>query len=84
MWENAGGNALATENITLDVQMRKVAIRACLGAMCLFWAGCANAKGGSPGWHAFHHWPLPPAQAMTPSVRQANSYNHHWAAPHSR
>jgi hypothetical protein len=53
--------------------MQKIATSACLGVMCLAWAGWANAKGGSPGWHAFHHWPLAAAQAVKLSVPQAYS-----------
>jgi len=64
--------------------MRKIAAWACVGVMCLGWAGWANAKGGSPGWHAFHHWPLAAAHAVKPSVRQAYTYNPYWAATHSR
>lgn len=64
--------------------MREIATWACVGAICLFSAGCANAKGGNPGWRAFYHWPLSAADSVKPSFRQPYLHNRPWAAPRGR
>jgi hypothetical protein len=57
----------------------KWAASMCLCAACLFWAVCANANGGSPGWHAFEN---SPGRAVNRSARNSYLFKHRPTIPH--
>ena len=67
--------------------MMKFATFACLCVACLCGAVCANAKGGSPGFHSFLYHaateqPRVPVHAAKLPPRHAGSLKHPRTAAH--